>query len=97
MLKNRIRQHRKGVDFGSVLVNPTPSFLADKHVHPVAAHKTIEYAMSKIIGLLLILAMVVHLIRPLGLPGLRRRGDFWKIAIAAFAMWTVALVFHEAM
>jgi hypothetical protein len=73
------------------------SLLADKRVHPVAADKTIEYAMSKIIGLLLILAMVVHLIRPLGLPGLRRRGDFWKIAIAAFAMWTVALVFHEAM
>ena len=52
--------------------------------------------MSKLIGLLLILAMVVHLIRPLGLPGLRRRGDFWKIAIAAFAMWSVALVFREA-
>ena len=53
--------------------------------------------MSKLIGLLLILAMVVHLIRPLGLPGLRRRADFWKIALAAFAMWTAALAFHAAM
>ncbi len=53
--------------------------------------------MSKLIGLLLILVMMVHLIRPLGLPGLSRRGDFWKIAVAAFAMWTVALVFHAAM
>ncbi|WFR94501.1 hypothetical protein [Rhizobium tumorigenes] len=53
--------------------------------------------MSKLIGLLLLLAMVVHLIRPLGLPGLRRRSDFWKIAILAFAIWTFALVFREAL
>jgi hypothetical protein len=51
--------------------------------------------MSKLIGLLLILAMLVHLIRPLGLPGLKRRADFWKIAVVAFAMWTVALVLRE--
>jgi hypothetical protein len=51
--------------------------------------------MSKLIGLLLILAMVVHIIRPLGLPGLRRRGDFWKIAIVAFAIWSIALIFRE--
>jgi len=51
--------------------------------------------MSKLIGLLLILAMIVHLIRPLGLPGLRRRGDFWKIAIAAFAIWSATLIFRE--
>lgn len=53
--------------------------------------------MTKLIGLLLILAMAVHLIRPLGVPGLRRRGDFWKIALAAFGLWTLALVFHAAM
>jgi hypothetical protein len=52
--------------------------------------------MSKLIGLLLILAMVVHIIMPLGLPGLRRRGDFWKIAIVAFAIWSIALIFREA-
>src|ERR1700712_853472 len=51
--------------------------------------------MSKLIGLLLILAMAVHIIMPLGLPGLRRRGDFWKIAIVAFAIWSIALVFRE--
>lgn len=51
--------------------------------------------MSKLIGLLLVLAMVVHVIRPLGLPGLRHRADFWKIAIAAFVIWTLALVFRE--
>jgi len=51
--------------------------------------------MTKLIGLLLILAMVVHLIRPLGLPGLRRRADFWKVAVLAFAIWFVVLVFRE--
>ncbi len=51
--------------------------------------------MSKLIGLLLILAMVLHLIKPLGLPGLRRRGDFWKIAVLAFAIWSLVLVSRE--
>ncbi|MBO3761890.1 hypothetical protein J5J10_21120 [Ciceribacter sp. L1K23] len=48
--------------------------------------------MTKIIGLLLILAMVVQIIKPLGLPGLRRRRDFWKIAIIAFVIWSVTLL-----
>jgi hypothetical protein len=48
--------------------------------------------MSKLIALLLILAMVVQVIKPLGVPGLRKRGDFWKIALFAFAIWAVALL-----
>ena len=55
----------------------------------------VETAMAKLIGLLLILAMVLHLIKPLGLPGLRRRADFWKIAVLAFAIWSLALVSRE--
>lgn len=49
--------------------------------------------MSKALALILLAAMVVHLIKPLGLPGLRKRGDVWKIAVAALAMFglTVAL------
>lgn len=39
--------------------------------------------MTKVISALMIVAMAVQVIRPLGLPGLRRRGDFWKIALAA--------------
>jgi len=38
--------------------------------------------MTKLIALLLIL----------GLPGLRKRADFWKIALFAFAIWAVALL-----
>ncbi len=42
---------------------------------------------------MVILMMVVHIIRPLGLPGLRRRKDFWKIAVFAIIliMLTVAV------
>jgi len=33
--------------------------------------------------------MIAHMIRPLGLPGLKRRGDVWKLAIFAFAIFVV--------
>lgn len=43
--------------------------------------------MAKAVALFLALAMIIHLIRPIGLPGLRKRGDAWKIALfALFAM-----------
>ncbi len=41
---------------------------------------------AKIIALLMMLAIASHLIRPFGLPGLRKRRDFWKIGVAAFAL-----------
>lgn len=52
--------------------------------------------VSKVITVLLLLAMALHLFKPLGLPGLKKRRDFWKIAIIAFAVWTVALLLREA-
>lgn len=57
--------------------------------------ETGENSVTKAIAVLLLLAMAVHIIKPLGLPGLKRRADFWKIAIFAFAIWTVALVINE--
>ncbi|WP_198539676.1 hypothetical protein [Rhizobium sp. LCM 4573] len=51
--------------------------------------------MTKTISVLLILAMLVQIIRPLDLPGLRRRGDFWKLAVFAFAIWAVALLLRD--
>lgn len=48
--------------------------------------------MTKVIGLLLILAMMVQVIRPLGPPGLKKRSDFWKIAVIAFAIWSITLL-----
>ena len=48
--------------------------------------------MAKAISFLLILAMVIQVIKPLGLPGLKQRGDFWKIAVFAFSV-VMAIVF----
>ena len=39
--------------------------------------------MGKILPLLLLGITLLHLIKPLGLPGLRKRSDFWKLAVAA--------------
>lgn len=41
--------------------------------------------MTKIFSLLIVLAMAVQIIKPLGLPGLKRRSDAWKLAIVALA------------
>lgn len=46
--------------------------------------------MGKILPLLLLVAMLVQIVKPLGLPGLRRRGDFWKIAVAALGLMMLA-------
>ncbi|MFD1745233.1 hypothetical protein ACFSE1_07155 [Rhizobium helianthi] len=51
--------------------------------------------MTKLIGLLLLAAMAVHIIKPLGLPGLRRRSDFWKIAVIAFASWAMTMLIRD--
>ncbi len=48
--------------------------------------------MTKAIGLFLLLAMGIQIIRPLGFPGLRKRGDCWKIAAGAFVLWTLVLL-----
>ena len=53
-------------------------------------------AMAKAISILLLLAMVVHIIRPLGLPGLRKRGDFWKIALVALAVMMLTVLIRPA-
>lgn len=47
--------------------------------------------MTKILSLLILAMMILHLIRPLGLPGLRKRSDFWKLAVAALAAITITV------
>jgi hypothetical protein len=42
--------------------------------------------MTKILSLLIVGLMIVQIIKPLGLPGLKRRADFWKLALVAFAL-----------
>lgn len=48
--------------------------------------------MSKILALVIIAMMVIQLIKPLGLPGLKERRDFWKLAVAALAAITLTVL-----
>ncbi|MEX3010377.1 hypothetical protein [Hoeflea sp. TYP-13] len=48
--------------------------------------------MTKVIAIVLLLAMIAHIIRPLGLPGLKKRADFWKIAVFAFLAMMIVVV-----
>jgi hypothetical protein len=45
--------------------------------------------LAKVISLLLLAAMVIQIIKPLGLPGLKRRADFWKIAVIPIVVMMV--------
>jgi hypothetical protein len=47
--------------------------------------------MTKFFSALFILMMLIQLIRPLGLPGLRKRGDFWKLAVVAFVVFGITI------
>jgi len=50
---------------------------------------------TKILSYLIIAVMILHIIRPLGLPGLRKRSDFWKLAVVALAaMAATVLLSH---
>lgn len=53
--------------------------------------------MAKAFSLFMILAMAVQIIRPIGLPGLKKRSDFWKVAVVAFAIFAAASVLRIAV
>lgn len=42
--------------------------------------------MAKLLSVFVVLAMIVQIIKPIGLPGLKRRSDFWKLPVAGFAL-----------
>ncbi|WP_189362940.1 hypothetical protein [Mesorhizobium sp. M4A.F.Ca.ET.022.05.2.1] len=48
--------------------------------------------MSKLLALVIIGIMVIQLIKPLGWPGLKRRSDFWKLALLAMAAISITAV-----
>lgn len=48
--------------------------------------------MSKLISLIFVCLMAVQIIRPLGLPGLKRRKDAWKLAVAGFLVIFAAIL-----
>lgn len=42
--------------------------------------------MTKILSIIVVGLMIVQIIKPLGLPGLHRRSDFWKLAVIALGL-----------
>jgi len=48
--------------------------------------------MTKALSILIILLMAVQIIKPLGLPGLRKRSDFWKLALGALALISLTVL-----
>ncbi len=48
--------------------------------------------MTKILAFVILALMVIQLIKPLGWPGLKRRSDFWKLALMAIAAISFAAV-----
>jgi hypothetical protein len=48
--------------------------------------------MSKALAVILLLAMLIQVLKPLNLPGLRQRRDFWKIAVFAIAVMMVTVL-----
>jgi hypothetical protein len=48
--------------------------------------------MTKALSIVIILIMVVQIIKPLGLPGLRKRSDFWKLALGALGLISLTVI-----
>ncbi|MDX8533600.1 hypothetical protein RFM41_20770 [Mesorhizobium sp. VK25A] len=48
--------------------------------------------MTKLLALVIIGIMLIQVIKPLGWPGLKRRGDFWKLALLAMGAISLAAV-----
>ncbi len=46
--------------------------------------------MGKAVALFMALATFVHIIKPLGIPGLKKRSDAWKIAV--FGLFLMVLL-----
>lgn len=47
--------------------------------------------MTKAILLLLLALSVIQIIKPLGWPGLKKRSDFWKLALAGLMITVLAV------
>lgn len=48
--------------------------------------------MTKLIAVLLAAVALIQIIKPLGLPGLKRRQDAWKLAAGGAAVMIVVIV-----
>ena len=51
--------------------------------------------MSKVLAIVIVAMMVIQIIKPLGLPGLKQRRDCWKLPVIALAaIFVTALLNH---
>ncbi len=62
--------------------------------HPHCCSNTL---MSKALSLVIIAIMAIQLIKPLGLPGLRQRRDFWKLAVLALGAIGITVLLSHAV
>jgi len=53
--------------------------------------------MAKLLSLIIVGMMVIQVIRPLGLPGLRRRRDCWKLAVGALAAMSLTVLLSHGI
>jgi hypothetical protein len=54
-------------------------------------------AMSKALSLVIIGIMLIQIIKPLDLPGLRQRRDFWKLALIALGAIGATVVLSHGL
>lgn len=54
-------------------------------------------SLTKIIPIIGMILMALHIIWPLNLPGLRKRGDFWKIAVVIGVAIIVTALLREQL
>ncbi len=56
------------------------------------AHCCSNTRKTKALSLVIIGIMLIQIIKPLGLPGLRQRRDFWKLALIALAAIALTVI-----
>ena len=54
-------------------------------------------SLTKVIPIIGLLLMALHLLWPLNLPGLRKRRDFWKIAVVMGVAIVVTALLREQL
>jgi hypothetical protein len=54
-------------------------------------------SMSKALSLVIIGIMLIQVIKPLDLPGLRQRRDFWKLALIALGAIGLTVVLSHGL
>lgn len=75
---------------------PNLLYRTQRRAAPSAGACGKELPMSKAITILVACLMAVQIIRPLGLPGLKRRKDAWKLAVLGFALILAAIVLRPS-